>query len=384
MRISSYVGLKYTTQILLTALATAGLEWLLMFMLFLDASFAYLVTKFARYCELQIPCLLCSRIDHVMGKEKKGFYWDLICVNHKLEISSRVVCRAHDKLVDVHEMCEDCLFSFATVNKSNAETCRLLVGKMGGDHPVAFDQPEDGKGVSGKRICSCCNEQWISKGYNRKELCRLSFGSGTESAEHEQSLSIEHRMDELRKASDESGTRYSFRTGKNGSGPLSHVEYSRVKITSDTESEIHSDDGSASELIRETDNLNGGLTAQCVRMDPSISVFADDVITERFMHQVSPSKVAVFESEMQLETNDHQGIGLGLEDLNWQQVDHKVDKSIPAELISFDEIPTSSVTMDNMCTPSELISFVEDPPSSVTKASFTISGESSKYDLFLY
>ena len=114
---------------LATALASAVLEWLLIFLLFANAIFSYLITKFARYCKLQTPCLLCSRLDHVFGNEKLGYYRDLICRNHKLEISSLVLCHAHDKLVDVHGMCENCLFSFATVNKSNSETYRLLVGK---------------------------------------------------------------------------------------------------------------------------------------------------------------------------------------------------------------------------------------------------------------
>ena len=116
-----------------TALASAFLEWLLIFFLFIDAVFSYVIAKFAGYCKLQIPCLLCSRLDHVLGKE------DLICSGHKTEISSLVLCRAHDKLVNVQGMCESCLFSFATINKSNAETYRLLVGKLGEGSETSFE-----------------------------------------------------------------------------------------------------------------------------------------------------------------------------------------------------------------------------------------------------
>ncbi|KAM7511846.1 hypothetical protein LguiB_010721 [Lonicera macranthoides] len=87
------------------ALRWAFLEWLLMFMLFIEATFSYLVTKFARDYKLQIPCLLCSRLDHVMGKDRSRFYWDLVCGNHKLEISSLVHCHIQNKLVDVHGTC---------------------------------------------------------------------------------------------------------------------------------------------------------------------------------------------------------------------------------------------------------------------------------------
>lgn len=62
-RVSPSGRLKYMYQRISMSLALVVLEWLLMFMLFIDASFAYLVTKFARLCGLQIPCLLCSRLD---------------------------------------------------------------------------------------------------------------------------------------------------------------------------------------------------------------------------------------------------------------------------------------------------------------------------------
>ncbi|KAL3829858.1 hypothetical protein ACJIZ3_018660 [Penstemon smallii] len=73
-----------------SALVSAVHEWLLILMLFIDACFSYLLTKFAHRCHLQIPCLICSRLDHVLGKERSSFYWDLICQKHKLNISSLV------------------------------------------------------------------------------------------------------------------------------------------------------------------------------------------------------------------------------------------------------------------------------------------------------
>ncbi|GMP60958.1 hypothetical protein CsSME_00023617 [Camellia sinensis var. sinensis] len=157
------------------ALASAVLEWLLISMLFIDAIFSYLVTKFARYCKLQVPCLLCSRLDHVLGNEKLGFYWDLICGDHKFEISSFVLCRVHNKLADVHRMCESCLFSFATINKSNSETYRLLVGKLGADSHLGL---EDHKlGSPRTRNCSCCNEPWILRSNAQNLLQTVSIGS---------------------------------------------------------------------------------------------------------------------------------------------------------------------------------------------------------------
>lgn len=74
---------------MITALSSAFSEWTLICMLFIDGVFGYLITKFARYCRLQIPCLFCSRLDRVLGREEgAGFYWDLICSDHKSRISS--------------------------------------------------------------------------------------------------------------------------------------------------------------------------------------------------------------------------------------------------------------------------------------------------------
>ncbi|KAL2942285.1 Myosin-binding protein 1, partial [Bienertia sinuspersici] len=81
--------------------------------------------------KLQVPCILRSRLDHILGNEKRDFYRNLVYSNHKLEISSSVSCLNHGKLVDVHVMCEECIFSFAK-NELNEETYRILVAKLEG------------------------------------------------------------------------------------------------------------------------------------------------------------------------------------------------------------------------------------------------------------
>ena len=114
-----------------TILASAACEWFLIFLLFIDAALSYLLTRFAHYCELQIPCILCSRLDHVFGNEKPGFYWNLLCSNHRSEISSLISCNIHGKLVDCRGMCENCLSSHIEENKSNSDMRRLFLGKLG-------------------------------------------------------------------------------------------------------------------------------------------------------------------------------------------------------------------------------------------------------------
>lgn len=330
------------------SLTLAVLEWLLILMLFIDASFSYLVTKFARYCGLQVPCLLCSRLDHVLGNVKSKFYWDLICGNHKSEISSLVLCHGHNKLVDVHETCENCLFSFATINKSNSETYRLLVGKMGDDPHFTYDRDpllEDHKELT--RICSCCNAQWVPKGYAQNLLHTTTSIGSLANDELDAPLleTIEHDRHDIKKIKNE--TYVSLGNSdmeKTDFDPHSHIEYKKVKINSDTESEVpFSDD----------DKDDFGV--HCEKLGPQIVTLSKDLSMDELIRGPEPS--SVLESLVQREivvpaesiTVD---IGHGLEELNWQNAEHKADISPPSDFISFDEVPPSSIVAE---TPIEVL-----------------------------
>ncbi|XP_050144174.1 myosin-binding protein 1-like isoform X2 [Malus sylvestris] len=334
------------------ALVHALFEWLLISMLFVYAIFSYVITKFAYYCGLQAPCLLCSRIDDVLGKEKLGYYWDLFCGNHKSEISSLVLCRTHNKLVDVHGMCESCLFSFATFNRSNAESYRLLVGKLGDDPKFDFDQDPLLVGhntcSSSRTLCSCCNQPWISRGHSQKLIQIKIFGADAE-LDMPLSRSIEHNQKEPRKAQDESYM--SARTTlmrENGIHPISHVQYAELKVNSDTESEVHcSDNEDASALIHERDNPKEDKSAP---RDPA-----------------SVPKPSILVSQTQVDSKSHGStsvastvaIGHGLEELNWQQVGSKADLP-PSTAPIVDNHPPSSNAMK--------------PPIEVSKQRIDITG----------
>ncbi|XP_073273686.1 probable myosin-binding protein 5 [Primulina huaijiensis] len=90
------------------SLSSAACEWFLILLLFMIALLSCLAEKFARYCELNSPCMLCSRLDRVLEKAKPGGYWNLLCKNHREEISSLVSCSVHCNLADSHGMCEGC------------------------------------------------------------------------------------------------------------------------------------------------------------------------------------------------------------------------------------------------------------------------------------
>lgn len=337
------------------ALGSAALEWLLIFLLFIDAIFSYLITRFAHYCELQRPCLLCSRLDHVLGNEKLNPYRDLICGKHRLEISSLVLCHAHNKLVDVRGMCQNCLFSFATVNRSITETYRLLVGKVGDDSNFGSDEdplPEGHKNSqSSIRHCSCCNEPWTARGNVQKMI--HSKSSVSEPAEVNVHLSDvdEHNQHFEKRIEKPSVVLRATHPKSYGQDPLSHVEYTELKVASDTESEVLlSDDDAACAQIREINCPKEDLAAQYVQLEPHVIIPSHDSAQENLIDHVSASEPSLTASQVNSDVVElHSGISVAsttavgdvLEDLNWEHVDIKADPSAVTNLISLDDVPPS-------------------------------------------
>ncbi|KAL5228041.1 hypothetical protein ABZP36_016306 [Zizania latifolia] len=131
-----------TLRRLSAALSSALLEWILMLLLFIDAVYCFLVTRFARLCRLPAPCPFCSRLDHVLGNEKPCFYRELICKTHKSEISSLAFCRLHQKLAGAQNMCETCSGSPAETEKASNDD--------------STDEPT----MDATRICSCCAQHY--------------------------------------------------------------------------------------------------------------------------------------------------------------------------------------------------------------------------------
>lgn len=150
---------------------TAVCECFLIAFLLYNAALAYLATRFARFCNLPPPCLLCCRLDNLLGGgERHGFYKRLFCHAHKVEISSMVYCHDHKKLADLRGMCHPCLLSSTTVPAAGHETYTLL----GRNLLLKPDDDDDcGGGISsqappssnhklrptpaGTSVCSCCS-----------------------------------------------------------------------------------------------------------------------------------------------------------------------------------------------------------------------------------
>ncbi|XP_038715769.1 myosin-binding protein 1 isoform X2 [Tripterygium wilfordii] len=340
-----------------TALASAVLEWLLIFMLVIVAVFSYSITKFAVYCHLQNPCLLCSRLDHALGNKKRKYYWDLICRNHKLEISSLVFCHLHENLADVHSMCENCLFSFATMNKSNAETYRLLVGKLGEDSKCGFDQnpPLDCCNPNHVNIrCSCCNEPLHLKGNSEQLMQIKSFGLRV--PDRDMILSaVGQNQDAVDKRIEKPSASFRVTRKRNRGIDLSHIGYTELKITSDTESEtVLSDDGGDDTSAQNCQtNPQEDLTVQSVDIKPCIITLPRDMTSEKPIDPFSAPEPSLVISEVQanvIKTDDMTNVtstvsvGRGLVELDWE--DFKGDPSSYSEIMPLEEIPPSTDTRE--------------------------------------
>ncbi|XVE54881.1 hypothetical protein DITRI_Ditri03aG0118000 [Diplodiscus trichospermus] len=122
----------------------AVLEWVMILLLFIDGFLAFFANEFANFFELPIPCLLCTRIDHVLVRRKPDFYYnDSICKNHRKNVSSLAFCHAHKKLSDIRNMCESCLLSFATERESECDTYKSLLGILHKDIELFVDEDDE-------------------------------------------------------------------------------------------------------------------------------------------------------------------------------------------------------------------------------------------------
>ncbi|XP_023000843.1 probable myosin-binding protein 5 isoform X2 [Cucurbita maxima] len=222
----------------------AVLEWVLIILLFIDGFVAFLASEFAKFFELRVPCLFCTRIDHVFVNKNADFYYNnAICESHKKDVSSLAYCHNHKKLSDIRKMCEVCLLSFATEKESDCNTYKSLVGILHKDLECFVEddncqvvrQPPVGKkdeglqmekvsGVGGDDCCcSCCGESLKVKSSNSKGKNGSTFSQAPA-------------------PSPRAGFVPAFRNEDKTSLELPHVNYTELKLLSDSESEFVEDD----------------------------------------------------------------------------------------------------------------------------------------------
>ncbi|XP_010471574.1 PREDICTED: probable myosin-binding protein 6 [Camelina sativa] len=120
------------------------LEWSLIVILFIDGLIAFFSNQFAKFFELNIPCLLCTRIDHILVPgDPQSYYNESICDSHKKKVSSLAYCHVHKKLSEIKHMCEGCLLSFATEKDSDCDTYKSLIGILHKDLELLIDDERE-------------------------------------------------------------------------------------------------------------------------------------------------------------------------------------------------------------------------------------------------
>ncbi|XP_026401055.1 probable myosin-binding protein 4 isoform X2 [Papaver somniferum] len=396
-KMSSSHGVRVNPPGIKACLTSAVLEWFLIGLLYINALLSYVITKFARSFKLQTPCLLCSRLDHVVGDEKPGFYKDLICSTHQLEVSSLVFCHVHNKIADVHGLCESCLFSFATERKSNPETFRLLVGKLGTD---LTDDETKVIHSSNERQCTCCTELFNSRLYTQGFLQMKSIEPDVgelndpfpRSVRTNRSLSINGLKNKKRLTTPKS---VNWSGGRSRSfDPLTTVGYTEVKITSDSETEapfsdalgytevkLTSDSESevpfsdedqhhnyVNDLVSEKHGLEKEFVGKFVEPDSctgnpekSPRNVPNDLVKEKLIHQDSIEKLIHQDSmpehlilfpDVQLDVGKPQSsatdVGHGLEELNWHQEQESNPSMLSEPLHDVPPPPDSCETVVNV------------------------------------
>ncbi|KAG6532662.1 hypothetical protein ZIOFF_006512 [Zingiber officinale] len=143
---------------LVSSLLAAVSELCLIAILLVDAVLSYAATRFARACRLQPPCLFCSRLDHALGGERRGFYRHILCHSHKIEVSSLIYCHAHGRLASCRSMCEACLLSSSDLRKPKLPVFHAAETEHLGDVALLYGGGGGDLGQVSVSSCSCCAE----------------------------------------------------------------------------------------------------------------------------------------------------------------------------------------------------------------------------------
>ncbi|KAI5315839.1 hypothetical protein L3X38_045015 [Prunus dulcis] len=357
-------------------LTSAACEWFFIFLLLVNGLLSYLLTKFANYCNLQKPCIFCSRFEHVIGNEKPQLYQDLLCSNHISELSSWIARQVYGKH-DGNETCED----------SNPETHILLDGKSGLDLQSSGSKRSNQKrnfvhSSVGASPCSYCSRhrrpRENAQGLRRKSpspkpniplprfstRSRLPRRDGSKKMRDKFPASVTVRgpgrvgwdpmshiggYTELRVCSNTDSARF---PGKIGWDPLSHVGYTELKISSDTDSEFpFSDDDDGSSFISGIhEPKRERFVVQCASENPfKVPVEGLNPAKQSnvsYKHKPSPSDPCVQPdgskaSEVKV-LGANVAVENGFDEPNWQQASWTSNPSALAELISPDDAPPSS------------------------------------------
>ncbi|XP_016497838.1 putative myosin-binding protein 5 [Nicotiana tabacum] len=217
----------------------AVLEWVMIILLFIEGFLAFFSNEFAKFFDLKVPCLLCTRIDHILVHRNANFYYnESICEVHKKDISSLAYCHVHKKLSDIRNMCDGCLLSFATEKDADCDRYKSLVGILHKDIDCFVEDDKKVDTKSGKKEdeviqiekggivgCSCCGEILKTKSKYSRNASMKGNPYSQAPAPSPRSPLTTWRNEEARHLE------------------LPHTQYTEVKFISDNDLDLPADEG---------------------------------------------------------------------------------------------------------------------------------------------
>lgn len=280
------------------SLYSAFFELLLIVLLFVAALLQCLARRLARRRGLPAPCLLCSRLDALLGDPKPAPFGEMLCEGHGAEVSSLAFCPSHRRLADARDMCDGCLVPFVGALR------------LRGEDP-------------GRR-CACCAAPFRS----RPPARALMLG--------------QKPVDAVAKA-----VAFCPVVVDRNSDRSSHVGYGELKITPCSESEVplsDNNDDNAGALARAAGSLKDELAPTTAFPKNNVSqATADDVVSEKPAQPpalVPEASVATAERKLKLVASSSSvGIVQGLEETNWSQIEAKPIPCAASEITSEQTLP---------------------------------------------
>lgn len=121
------------------AVLYAVLELFLIMLLFRDGLISFAANKVARFFVFEVPCLLCTRIDHLLiSQDCNSYYKDSFCDVLTKYISSLSHCSIDRRLTDVRQKCDGRTLPCATENKLSLAINESLWHVLGADDIKCF------------------------------------------------------------------------------------------------------------------------------------------------------------------------------------------------------------------------------------------------------
>ncbi|KAL6208702.1 hypothetical protein ACLB2K_019648 [Fragaria x ananassa] len=354
----SSVDVQRNFQGFIAILTSAACEWFLIFLLLVDAMLSYLLTKFAVYCDLQTPCIVCSRFEHITGKESSQLYEELLCSNHISKLASWIASQNCGKDDDN----EDYFFPSTTRDYSNREMHmfsygnsvsdiessglrRRVVGRSCVHSPVHSPVQSSVDVGQWSRCSSPRGRRRNPKGLKHKSSGKKNPKPNIPLPRLPNRSRSNRDQDSSKKIRDKSpASATSCHSAKVLVDPLSHVGYSELNLFSDTDSEslfTDGDDGSYVSNASHEPKMEGSRCAS--RYRPKAP--PNGLKSRRHRNRSSKPKRSLSEpwpvfwksSDVKYLGSDNE-FEIGFHELNYQQSNQKSNPSALPELISLDDV----------------------------------------------